>query len=368
MVISTASNRRFIRVFGVAAIFLLTIGFFSFRNITEGELIPKVQSDDVDESVYQAEYPILGEYGTDKSGEISKPKAPIFPVHDELFQQSNLIPLSIRTYGDPFKYIKASDITEDDLTEAKMCPKLKYEAKIEVSRQKFLDVPFQKIESALSKYPDINHLVEKAYGFHKSKFPKETQWLRFAGSSVWLNEYEVHLMVLRIYNSPSGIPNKGYVSFLYVQLYDRNWNELPPTTLSVPYQQDTLRTVVEPDGTIRHEVIDTELSYRDVEYPSILPIPFDRELQSDGDWYYGPEDPRMILRRNPMGFDEPLIVFNMKSLRLLERVMHLYLPFSTHFTVLQRRDTPFTHVEKIGLHLCQREEMSQLILLILFIH
>lgn len=104
--------------------------------------------------------------------------------------------------------------------------------------------------------------------------------------------------------------------------------------------------VIQPDGSVLEDVLDSVVGRRQVEYPSILPIPFDSELQSADDHYYGPEDPRIVLRTNSMGFEEPLIVFNMKSNKLVQRVMHIYLPFSTHLRVLTKRNTPFTQVEK----------------------
>ncbi|KAL7662857.1 Beta-mannosyltransferase 1 [[Candida] zeylanoides] len=253
-----------------------------------------------------------------------------------------------KTFSDPLPYL-AADRQEDDpaLKEDVMCPKLEFKSSVEVSKPKYLDVPLAAIEKCIAKIPDLQHLVDRAYKHFDSKLPKESQWHRFGGSSVWIAELGLNFMVSRVYYSPSGVANKGYLSFFYVQAFDQEWQEFPHgTVVEVPYQQDTVRKEVQSDGSVKEKVVKSTLQHRSFEFPSILPIPFDRELQSEGDWYYGPEDPRIILRKHAMGFHEPLIVFNMKSLQLLQRVIHIYMPFSTHLRYLKRRDEPFKRVEK----------------------
>ena len=66
----------------------------------------------------------------------------------------------------------------------------------------------------------------------------------------------------------------------------------------------------------------------------------------NGKYYWGPEDPRILLRRSPLGYDEPVIVYNMKHLDLQKRVMNLYLPFPNVANVLRKRSEKFANIEK----------------------
>lgn len=154
-------------------------------------------------------------------------------------------------------------------------------------------------------------------------------------------------MVSRVLYTPSGIPNKSFVSFLYIQLFDKNWVEMDETTLTVPYEKKIMKSVTNADGSVTEALLETKLGSREITYPSFLPISFDVQMQvPSGKYYFGPEDPRILLRKNSLGFEEPLIVFNMKNNVLAKRLMYLYLPFSNHLQYLKKRSEPYAYVEK----------------------
>lgn len=155
-----------------------------------------------------------------------------FAFSDELIKEE-FKDMNMKTFSDPMHLVEGVD-KDGELSQDEYCPKLAFTDKVGVSRQRMLDVPFERIRAAIKKIPEFENLVQKAYKKFNSKFPEESQWLRFGGSSVWLDEFQVHYMVSRVLFLHNGVPNKGYVSFFYIQLFDQNWKELPPTKLEVP--------------------------------------------------------------------------------------------------------------------------------------
>ncbi|CAK9440030.1 uncharacterized protein LODBEIA_P41300 [Lodderomyces beijingensis] len=120
-----------------------------------------------------------------------------------------------------------------------------------------------------------------------------THFFKFAGASVWLEAYGVHLMVSRVMFSRLGRKWESPISLLYAQIYDANWEEITNIELAV--------NTMGPAG---------ERSWRNLKFPQFLPVPFYHNSLFLKQRWYGPEDPRMILVRNEMGQDEPLIVSN----------------------------------------------------------
>ncbi|KAK6461123.1 hypothetical protein DFJ63DRAFT_216616 [Scheffersomyces coipomensis] len=288
-------------------------------------------------------------------------KVESFPIdsrllHDVLGKANNKISddksiyklKQLKIFTDPYQHIK--DIPENfefDLQD--ICPRIAHDYFFQISDQQFLDADFSLFNEALKDTPDYLNMIWKAEKKFKSKdIPNEHKWLRFAGSSVWLPQYECHYMVSRVLYTPTGIANKSFVSFLYVQLFDKHWNEIKGSTLTLPYEQNTIKNVINTDGSYTSTILKRTIAFRNVTYPSILPIPIDYKLKTPNDkYYFGPEDPRILTRKNPLGFDEPIIVFNMKSKNLdMKRVMHQYLPFSNKLDVLKKRSHPFANIEK----------------------
>ena len=118
----------------------------------------------------------------------------------------------------------------------------------------------------------------------------EKHWFQLIGSSVWLEQYGVHLMISRVIYTKTGNKVQPVISLSYVQAFDRNWTELKNVTLVVP---DSGKT-----------------KFKTVSYPSFIPIPVYHNVNQQRGKFYGVEDPRIMLVKNKEGYEEPLIVYN----------------------------------------------------------
>ncbi|KAK6459283.1 uncharacterized protein RJT20DRAFT_148804 [Scheffersomyces xylosifermentans] len=284
----------------------------------------------------------------------------IFPLSEKLTQDDNFKEIKLKTFTDPYLFVKGKP-KDYKFKEEEMCKRIEYSGTFKVSKQRYLNADYTAYKKALENNPTYAKLIADAHKKFKPTIPEEKQWFRFAGSSTWLPQYDCHYMVSRIMYSPSGIPNKAFASFLYIQLFDRDWNEIPERTLSLPYEQKIVHNVIDSDGTIREVVLETLIAFREVTYPGFLPITFESELEvPSGKYYWGPEDPRILTRKNPLGFDEPVIVFNMKRIDIRKRVMHMYLPFSNKVTILRRRTEKFAYIEKNWTPFISRQENAHL--------
>lgn len=146
------------------------------------------------------------------------------------------------------------------------------------------------------------------------QFQKKTirnHWFKFAGTSVWLEEYGVHYMISRIIYSSTGKRNHPDVSLTYVQIFDEHWQELKDVELIVPNEDNELLNKTMKIG---------EDSYVGLKYPSILPIPCFQDPSNVKGKFYGTEDPRMLLIKDEKGNDQPLIVFNAYHRKLVQTV------------------------------------------------
>lgn len=131
-------------------------------------------------------------------------------------------------------------------------------------------------------------------------------WYRLAGSSVWLEQYGVHFMISRILYSPKGARNQPILSLTYGQIFDKDWKELINTKLVVP--TNDLKPSM---NDLANEATNTKKkNFKVLLFPQILPIPFWHDYDNTEGKYYGPEDPRILLVKNPKGHEEPLIIFN----------------------------------------------------------
>lgn len=270
-----------------------------------------------------------------------------FPLSDSFLTHEGYTAHELRTFTDPHGHIldKPKDY---EFAEKSMCGQIEYKGYVHVRPQMMLEAEFSMVQQALAKNSFYAKVVSEGKAKFKPVLPENMQWFRFGGSSVWLPHHKVHYMVSRVLFLPLGIANKAFASFLYVQLFDQGWNELPPeTTLEVPYQKHKLHGVVNSDGLTSEVVLHTTVNTRKVKYPGFLPIGFEYLLDvKNKKYYYGPEDPRIIARKSTLGFREPLVVFNMKSILLQKRVMHQYLPFLHELKILRKRLEPFAYIEK----------------------
>jgi beta-1,2-mannosyltransferase len=131
------------------------------------------------------------------------------------------------------------------------------------------------------------------------------KWGRLAGSSVWIEEQRIYLMVTRIIFYLNGENNHLPMSFMRGQIFDFDWAHLEKYTLH--WQDKTL----------------------------IYPLIFDVDCPFTTDnGLFGPEDPRIIIEHDLPGA-EPVVVFSMiMNTTTRRRAMALFRPFSNVTTVL----------------------------------
>lgn len=165
-----------------------------------------------------------------------------------------------------------------------------------VDKPKGINVSLRTILTQLLKdlennpyFQELSHFFIEELALQIKYNVVEHYWYRLAGSSVYLQDYGVHFMISRVLYSPKGARNQPIISLTYAQLFDENWNELTNTKLVVPTNEN---------------------GFRVMQFPSFLPIPFWFDVDNTEGKFYGPEDPRILLVRNPKGYEEPLVIFN----------------------------------------------------------
>ncbi|EGW30054.1 uncharacterized protein SPAPADRAFT_63670 [Spathaspora passalidarum NRRL Y-27907] len=122
-------------------------------------------------------------------------------------------------------------------------------------------------------------------------------FFKFVGTSVWLKEYGVHLMVSRVLFSRRGIKWDPQISLMYAQVYNEDWQELHNVKLKIPNRNGG--------------------GPQTMKFPSFLRVPFNYDSSRTARRWYGPEDGRILLIQNEYGVEEPVLIFNSHT-RMLE--------------------------------------------------
>lgn len=186
-------------------------------------------------------------------------------------------------------------------TNSKQCSKSMQSLDLTISENFIFDADFKSMVEILEQQLKLDPAFKHLDGFFQGKIPtmlKENtickHFYKFAGTSVWLKEYGVHLMVSRVLFSRRGLKWNPQISLLYAQVYDVNWQELTNVELVVP--------VMDTDGVTRvHE---------NLKFPRFLPIPYYFDHQYTKRRWYGPEDTRIMLVENELQKEEPVVIFN----------------------------------------------------------
>lgn len=180
-------------------------------------------------------------------------------------------------------------------------PDINKKINVDVTDSNTFGFSFEKIVRKLVQQLKDDPSIKELKGFFEDDLEKHLQegtagdhWFKFAGTSVWLEQYGVHFMISRMMYSPPGPKKHSVLSLLYGQVYDEDWNELENIELVIP-SSDSLTN---------------DKSFRSINFPSFLPIPFYHDSNYRLKRFYGPEDARMLLVKNENGIEEPLIVFN----------------------------------------------------------
>lgn len=211
----------------------------------------------------------------------------------------------------PFKIFHSN---RDEFKNNEQCSSMTNNLEVEVTKTQSLDTNLEEMVYRFfgrrgAYFEDLAPLFQKKVASQMKENTLLHHWFRLAGSSVWLEQYGVHFMISRVVYSPRARRNYPVLSLSYAQLYDENWNELQNVELIVPSNNPDL------DPSPGNEQI-----YNAIEYPSFLSTPMYHDVRKQRKKYYGPEDPRIILVQNAMGFDEPLVIFNQYHKKPLEDI------------------------------------------------
>lgn len=198
--------------------------------------------------------------------------------------------------------ISVFDTTKDIMGDMNKCEtEINSKFNVEITKAKKHDDSLTRIVKKLVHQLEHEDSMKELKSFFKkdlqTQINQETvnkHWYKFAGTSVWLQQYGVHFMISRMLYSPSGKKNDPVMSLLFAQVYNEYWEELEDIELIVPTT----------------DPVTNEKVHKNLIFPSFLPIPFYHQSTYVNKRWYGPEDARMLLVKNEDGIDEPLIVFN----------------------------------------------------------
>lgn len=198
------------------------------------------------------------------------------------------------------------------------CDALKHNGTIGVQQSFHLHDNLEQVALALDSHPMVDYPddIINNPDLNVSEIVNRT-WTHMSGSSVWLPEHNVFLLVTRVLFYTNGCRANPVISFLRGQLYSPEWEHL---------ENYTLRWKGE-----------------DFMFPTIFSVASDYET---GGGFYGPEDPRVVLEEGKEGA-EPVIVFNMIGQASdWRRAMYIYRPFSKHTKILTISDRNREETEK----------------------
>lgn len=153
----------------------------------------------------------------------------------------------------------------------------------------------------ISQYHKIIKSFDESLTFNPS------HWFKFSGSSIWLKDEKVHLMVSRVVYSPR-IRNDPIISFLILQIYNPDLIEIKNKRLMY-------------NNILKNDLDKIKIDYRNTKDESLLDIisiKFPKIIEIDNlvintEKPKGPEDPRIILKESNKDITDydPIIIFNM---------------------------------------------------------
>ncbi|EMG50245.1 BMT4 Beta-mannosyltransferase 4 [Candida maltosa Xu316] len=180
------------------------------------------------------------------------------------------------------------------------CDKIEYKRDVAITNHTQLPDDLLKLTNVLMDQLDNDPAFMDLSLFFGGNLPKiimkgelRKHFYKFAGTSVWLEQHGVHLMLSRVLFSQKGNKNDPQLSLLYAELFDENWQSLNDIELVLPI--------------VNHK---NERVYDSVKFPKFVPIPFYHNSDVVKGRWYGPEDTRFLLTKNQFGDDEPVIIFN----------------------------------------------------------
>nr|WOG36253.1 uncharacterized protein [Candida metapsilosis] len=189
------------------------------------------------------------------------------------------------------------------------CDNLQLDKEVSITKSVEMKQDWKLIAKTLLNQITHDDSLKEIAGFFKGKLAKyietnalnEKHFYKFAGTSVWLSKYGVHLMVSRLLFTQTARKANPQISLLYAQIYDENWQELTNVDLVLP--------IIDDYG---------ERKYESVNFPRVMSIPFYHNSKKTKKRWYGPEDTRILLSKNEYGDEEPMIIFNSFHRQVLE--------------------------------------------------
>lgn len=160
------------------------------------------------------------------------------------------------------------------------------------------------IFNEILKISQYNNIIKS---FDESLIFNPSHWFKFSGSSIWLKDEKVHLMVSRVVYSPT-IRNNPIISFLILQIYNPDLIEIKNKRLMY-------------NNILKNDLNRIKIDYRNTKDESLLDIisiKFPKIIEIDNliintELPKGPEDPRIILKESNKDITDydPIIIFNM---------------------------------------------------------
>jgi hypothetical protein len=208
----------------------------------------------------------------------------------------------------PFEHLNVRGFVNTGVPKKKSCDELSFNGTFGAQKSIHLDVDIRAIAKMLDGHEKVD------YADHEISNPDftvdqlmEKYWRVMSGSSVWMPDHGVYLMVTRVAFGPDWwLPD---ISFLRGQIYSEAWEAL--------------------DG------YELQWNNKTITFPHIFDIPIPTHANSKA---MGTEDPRVILEDNVPNA-EPVIIFNMLApMTDWKRAMWLYRPFTGHLTVMTIMD------------------------------
>jgi hypothetical protein len=234
-----------------------------------------------------------------------------------LLHQVRALSRHFRQWGGPFEPMELPGFLNLENQSQQSCASMRHNGTVKIQRSIHLHDNLRQIALTLDSSPIVVYTKSL---LHDPDFTVDDiiarQWFRLSGSSVWLPEQRVFLLVTRvIFLGPLERITYPTGSFLRGQVYDKNWKELNEYTLVFKNKR--------------------------VKFPLIFDVPTEYKTGHG----LGPEDPRIILES--VHGAEPVIVFNMIHPRTdWQRAIYVFRPFSGSTTLLKIRNQKQQGVEK----------------------
>ncbi|KAJ9570801.1 Hypothetical protein J6898_00331 [Nakaseomyces glabratus] len=269
----------------------------------------------------------------------------------------------------PFKFVNylGNRNIPAGLKEADACNYISHESKLAYANvTKFIRPNFKVLSESVKKTDPRWHDFLKGIAGDKSiDDTLDKKWFMFGSSAEWLEEEQCYVVYSRLIISKEENREHPSISLVAAQAFDKDWKEIygkrikyidveTPENLDEQFkaiemkynltescmpgksaktlpknkdpqfdeQEHCLKQLEARFKMAKEEKEELIAKYYRV-YPTVLDIPFKATGNLD---YMGPEDPKILIRRNHDGQQEPIVVYNMQDNNYEQRLMFVVLP------------------------------------------